>query len=161
VGDSAGTLNVAKIKGVHMALRAGMLAADHYAECRDASGFDAAWRASDSARELRRIRNVRPGFRWGLWRGLMNAALETVTFGKLPWTLANHEDWTVMQMRERVDALPPDDYARELPPRDRLASVFFAATAHDENQPVHLKVADTDICVGRCVVEYGNPCTRF
>ncbi len=50
---------------------------------------------------------------------------------------------------------------RSLPPRDRLAGVYFAATEHDEDQPVHLHVADTSICVTRCAEEYGNPCTRF
>ena len=46
-------------------------------------------------------------------------------------------------------------------PRDRLQGVYYAATSHDEDQPVHLKVADTNICVTRCVEEYDNPCTRF
>ena len=50
---------------------------------------------------------------------------------------------------------------RELPPRDRLAGVYFAATEHDEDQPIHLHVADTNVCVTKCSVEYGNPCTRF
>ncbi|HSS06786.1 MAG TPA: 4Fe-4S dicluster domain-containing protein, partial [Rhodanobacteraceae bacterium] len=50
---------------------------------------------------------------------------------------------------------------RTLPPRDRLAEVYFAATEHDEDQPVHLRVADTNICITRCVEEYGNPCQRF
>ena len=46
-------------------------------------------------------------------------------------------------------------------PRDRLAGVYFAATEHDEDQPIHLRVLDTSICVGRCAEEYKNPCTRF
>jgi electron-transferring-flavoprotein dehydrogenase len=50
---------------------------------------------------------------------------------------------------------------RVLPPRDRLASVYFAATEHDENQPNHLQILEPDICVSRCTEEYGNPCTRF
>jgi ferredoxin-like protein FixX len=50
---------------------------------------------------------------------------------------------------------------RSLPPRDRLASVFFAGNVHDEAQPVHLKVLDTSICVNRCTKEYGNPCQNF
>ena len=50
---------------------------------------------------------------------------------------------------------------RALPPRDRLAFVFFAATTHDENQPVHLHVADTAICATRCAAEFGNPCANF
>ena len=57
---------------------------------------------------------------------------------------------------------PKRDYIeRTLPPRDRLAEVYFAATEHDEDQPIHLHVADTNICVTKCAAEYQNPCTRF
>ena len=160
-GDSAGTLNVPKIKGVHMALRAGMLAAENFHETGGSAGFDRRWRSSASAAELRKVRNIRPGFRAGLWPGLANAALETVTFGKLPWTLPNHADWSALE-KIAEHSSPERDWAeRTLPPRDRLASVYYAGNAHDENQPVHLKVADTTICATRCRVEYDNPCTRF
>ena len=57
--------------------------------------------------------------------------------------------------------LERDYVTRTLAPRDRLASVFFASTAHDENQPVHLHVSDTSVCADRCAREYDNPCTRF
>lgn len=99
--------------------------------------------------------------RFRVWTGMANAALETVTFGKLPWTLNNHADWS--SLKKKPGYQPPERQweTRELPPRDRLASVYFAATAHDENQPVHLKVADTSICATRCAEEYGNPCTAF
>jgi electron-transferring-flavoprotein dehydrogenase len=50
---------------------------------------------------------------------------------------------------------------RALAPRDRLQAVYYAATEHDEDQPVHLKVADTSICITTCAEEYNNPCTRF
>ncbi|HET7921553.1 MAG TPA: electron transfer flavoprotein-ubiquinone oxidoreductase [Gammaproteobacteria bacterium] len=160
IGDAAGTLNVPKIKGVHMAIRSGMLAAEHLAEHATSEGFDARWRASPSARELHKVRNIRPGFHKGLWFGLLNAALETITFGKLPWTLRNHADWKSLETQDA--GFPEPDYVtRSLPPKDRLSSVFFAATTHDESQPAHLKVPDTSICVGRCVTEYANPCTRF
>ena len=159
VGDAAGMINVPKIKGTHMALRAGMLAAEHLvAEAGDR--FDAGWRASPSAAELRRVRNIRPGFHHGLWAGLANAALETVTLGHTPWTLRNHADHSALHLLS-AGAPPPDYVERTLEPRDRLASVYFAATEHDEDQPVHLHVADTNICVTRCRQEYGNPCTRF
>ena len=160
IGDAAGTINVAKIKGVHMAIRCGMLAAEHLAEKGTSEGFDVAWRASPSAKELHTVRNLRPGFRWGLWLGLLNAAIETVTFGLLPWTLKNHADWSSLRKREqRADEA--DKIERTLPPRDRLASVYFATTSHDEHQPAHLKVSDTNICATKCAEEYGNPCTRF
>ena len=160
IGDAAGLLNVPKIKGTHQAIRSGMLAAEHIAEHGAAEGFDARLRASPAMAELKQVRNVRPGFHKGLWFGLANAVLETITFGKLPWTLKNHADWKSLKKLDE-ELSEPAYVARTLPPKDRLSSVFFAATAHDENQPAHLKVPDTNICIGRCAEEYGNPCTRF
>jgi electron-transferring-flavoprotein dehydrogenase len=164
IGDAAGTLNVPKIKGVHMALASGMIAAERLAEDGTGEGFDAAWHASDSARELRKVRNIRPGFRRGLWLGLANAGWETVTGGRSPWTLKNHADHdTLRRVGDARRAGVEDGWLseRELPPRDRLASVYFAATAHEESQPVHLHVADTTVCATICHEEYRNPCTRF
>jgi electron-transferring-flavoprotein dehydrogenase len=111
--------------------------------------------------ELHTVRNVKPGFKRGLWFGLFNAAWETVTRGKSPWTLRNKPDWCQMEKLAEYDAPDRGWGERTLAPRDRLAGVYFAATEHDEDQPVHLKVLDTSICVSRCTVEYGNPCTRF
>ncbi|HEU0277231.1 MAG TPA: electron transfer flavoprotein-ubiquinone oxidoreductase [Rhodanobacteraceae bacterium] len=174
IGDAAGLMNVPKIKGTHQAIRSGMLAAEHFAERASAQGFDARLRASPIVRELKKVRNIRPGFHRGMWWGLANAAWETVTVGRSPWTLKNHADWSAL---DKLDPPPatkfdrpgpnatsprePGWVDRTLPPRDRLASVYFAATEHDEDQPVHLKVIDTNICVDRCTIEYGNPCTRF
>ena len=162
VGDSAGLLNVPRIKGTHQAIRSGMLAAAHLAgNGLQPAGFDAALRASPAMAELRRVRNIKPGFKKGLWPGLANAAWETAVRGASPWTLKVTPDWCAL---DRVDAheQPRRDYVqRSLPPRDRLQGVYYAATEHDEDQPVHLKVADTSICVERCTVEYANPCTRF
>jgi electron-transferring-flavoprotein dehydrogenase len=161
VGDAGGTLNTPKIKGIHQAIRSGLCAAAHFVERGSSAGFDARWRASAGGRELYRVRNIRPGFRHGLLVGLANAGLETLTMGKLPWTLANHADDTALKRLDEYAS--PDRHwgDRELPPRDRVASVFFAATTHDENQPVHLHVADTAVCATRCIADYGNPCTNF
>ena len=161
VGDCAGTLNVPKIKGTHQAMKAGMLAAEHIAETGAAEGFDARLRASEVVRELYKVRNIRPAFYKGFWRGFLRAAIETVTAGKLPTTLRVHGDDTAL--RKLAEYTAPDRrwVERDLPPRDRLASVYFAATAHDEDQPVHLQILQPDICTTRCVEEYGNPCTRF
>src|SRR5277367_1655173 len=92
VGDAGGTLNTPKIKGIHQAIRSGMTAAAHYVQTGSSAGFDKRWRDSAGGRELYKVRNFRPGFRRGLWVGLANAVLETITFGKLPWTLKNHAD---------------------------------------------------------------------
>ena len=160
VGDAGGTLNFPKIKGIHQAVRSGVTAAEHIAATGTSIGFDARWRASEGGRELRKVRNIKPGFKRGLWFGLMNAGLETLTFGKLPWTLHNEANWKLAKL-DSFESPDREWGARDLPPRDRLASVFLAATAHDESQPVHLKVSDLSICAGRCSVEYANPCTRF
>jgi electron-transferring-flavoprotein dehydrogenase len=166
IGDGAGLLNVPKIKGTHQAIRSGMLAAEHLAQslaqgALTAEGFDAALRASAAMAELRGVRNIKPGFKRGLWFGMFNAAWETVTGGLSPWTLHNKPDWSSLD-KLGIQEQPKRDYLqRTLAPRDRLQGVYFAATQHDENQPVHLVVHDTSICIERCTVEYDNPCTRF
>jgi electron-transferring-flavoprotein dehydrogenase len=160
IGDAAGMLNVARLKGVHQAIRSGVLAAEHIVRTGGGAGFDAALRASAVGRELRRVRNIKPGFKRGLWLGLANAAFETAIGGRSPWTLQHRASDTTLRLID--PAMPPPAPApRALPPRDRSAAVFLAQTVHEEQQPVHLIVADTSICAGRCVREYANPCTRF
>ena len=111
--------------------------------------------------ELKKVRNVKPAFKRGLWVGLLNAGLETVTAGKMPWTLKNTASHAALQRLDEFKSPNRDWEERTLPPRDRLASVFFATTTHDENQPIHLHVRDTTICATRCAQEFDNPCTRF
>ncbi|MBN8727267.1 MAG: electron transfer flavoprotein-ubiquinone oxidoreductase [Xanthomonadales bacterium] len=172
IGDAAGLMNVPKIKGTHQAMRSGMLAAEHLAERGSSAGWDTKLRDSTVMAELRKVRNIRPGFHKGLWLGLANAGWETLTAGLSPWTLKNRADWASLHTLDAAirDSKPgpdapsaeqPEYVARTLPPRDRLAGVYFSATEYDEDQPVHLKVADTSICVDRCTIEYGNPCQRF
>ncbi len=171
IGDTAGLLNVPKIKGTHQAIRSGMLAAEHLAPSLDPAGFDAKLRASDAMAELRQVRNIKPGFKRGLWFGMLNAGWETLVRGASPWTLQITADWRSYDKLDKPMQVEPAQLTspeeqqryiqRTLPPRDRLAGVYFAATEHDEDQPVHLIVHDTSICVTRCTEEYGNPCTRF
>jgi len=160
IGDSAGLLNVPKIKGTHQAMKSGMLAAEHIAENGTTEGFDTRLRASDIVAELKKVRNIRPGFQNGLWKGMATAAVETVTAGKLPRTLSNHADHHQYRKLDQT-GFELDWVDRELPPRDRLASVYFASTEHDEDQPIHLKIIEPDICFSQCEEEFGNPCTRF
>ncbi len=161
IGDAAGTLNFPKIKGIHQAIRCGMLAAEHLAEWGTPAGFDARYRSSAGGAELRAVRNFKPGFKRGLWFGLANAGLEVLTGGRTPWTLRNTDNAAAMRKLDDYSSPDRNWVERTLPPRDRLASVFYAATTHDESQPVHLKVSDTTLCGDRCAREFGNPCTRF
>src|SRR5499427_137150 len=161
IGDAGGTLNFARIKGVHQAIRSGTLAGQHIAETGGGAGFDARWRASQVGRELRRVRNFKPAFKRGMWLGLVNAAWEMLTGGHSPWTLKNRADWSRLARLAEFESPDRGWVERTLPPRDRVSFVFFAGNAHEESQPVHLKVADTRICVERCTQEFGNPCERF
>ena len=161
IGDAGGTLNFAKIKGIHQAIRSGTLAGEHIAEHGTSAGFDAKWRASVGGRELRKARNFKPAFKRSLWLGLLNSAWEMLTCGKSPWTLKNTADWSRLKQLDQYTSPDRGWVQRSLPPRDRLAAVFFAGNTHDEAQPVHLKVADTSICIDRCSREFGNPCQNF
>jgi electron-transferring-flavoprotein dehydrogenase len=107
------------------------------------------------------VRNIKPGFHRGLWFGLANAAWETATAGLSPWTLRNRENHLELHRLETAPVVDRGWVVRDLPPRDRLADVFFAGNVHDEHQPAHLLVHDTTVCATRCIVEFGNPCENF
>jgi electron-transferring-flavoprotein dehydrogenase len=161
VGDGGGTLNVPKIKGVHQAVRSGALAGEHLAGTGGSAGYDRSWRTSPGGVELHKVRNIRPGFKYGMWMGMMNGALETITAGHTPWTLANHADHSALRRLDQYASPERGWSERTLKPRDRVSAVFFAGNSHEESQPVHLKVADTNICATRCAQDYGNPCQYF
>ena len=164
IGDAAGTLDVARLKGIHQAMRCGMLAAEHLGSVPAGVGFDALWRDSPGGRALHKVRNIKPGFKHGLWLGLANGLLETLLQGHTPWTLRHTaNDATLRRLDAGAAARSAGSSAleRTLAPRDRTAAVYLASTAHDEHQPIHLHVADTSVCADRCAREYNNPCTRF
>jgi electron-transferring-flavoprotein dehydrogenase len=122
-------------------------------------------RASWIGAELRRVRNFHAGFRHGLVPGLFHAGMQQISGGRglidpLP-TEAGHERLHRLDDR-RAPAEPKDGFRPDgRLTFDRLTDVFHSGTRHEEDQPSHLKVADTAICENRCTVEYGNPCQRF
>jgi len=170
IGDSASFLNSQRLKGIHMAIKSGMLAAETIFEALRAADTSAKTLAefprkieqSWIARELRSVRNFHQSFQHGLWLGLAQTAIQFVTGGRglvdPMRTRAGHEEYHKL------------DSARPAPPRfagdgvltfDRLTDVYHSGTRHEEDQPCHLHVLDLNICVGRCVTEYGNPCQYF
>jgi electron-transferring-flavoprotein dehydrogenase len=169
VGDTAGFLNVPKIKGTHTAMKSGMLAAETIAEALAGgrpsapSGYTEKLRASWLWDELYRVRNIRPGFaKWGLWGGLVNAAVDTYVFrGRAPWTLHHtHPDNTTLMdaaAAPRIDYPKPDGTLTF----DRLSSVFISNTNHEENQPVHLRLRDPQLAISVNWEKYRSPETRY
>ncbi len=167
VGDTAGFLNVPKIKGNHMAMKTGMTAAEEIAKLlqdnsgmRECTGYDAAFRASWAYQELYKVRNIRPGFHWGLWAGLLHAAFQTIGGWRLPYTLKNHADYK--QIDKAKDSVPID-YPKPdgVLTFDRLTSVQLSNTMHEEDQPAHLKLKDPSVPVSVNLPEWAEPAQRY
>ena len=179
VGDSAGFLNAARLKGIHSAIKSGMLAAETI--------FDALLEADYSARtlqeyehrvkqswitpELRRYRNFHAGFRHGRWLGMANAGLQFITGGRAWGILDRDHQEAGHEAMQKLSAYGyhGDNIAQRYKDLrfdgqltfNKVTDVYHAAVAHDEDQPAHLHVLDTNVCTTRCAEEYGNPCQRF
>ena len=169
IGDSAGFVNVPKIKGSHTAMKTGMVAAEALAGALAADrpalleDYPAQLRASWVWEELRGVRNIRPGFaRFGFWGGLGHAALDTyVLRGKAPWTLHHpHPDNETLLTAEQAPriAYPKPDGVLTF---DRLSSVFISNTNHEENQPAHLTLRDPEVAITVNWDRYRSPETRY
>jgi electron-transferring-flavoprotein dehydrogenase len=164
IGCAAGFLNVPKIKGSHTAMKSGMVAAETV--FRRLSGDAAAdYRAALAASwvwpELHAVRNVRPGFRWGLWAGLAHAALDTYLWrGKAPWTLRHTADHLHLKKAAAAEpiAYPKPDGVLTF---DRLSSVFISNTNHEENQPAHLKLRVPERAIAVNYALYDSPEQRY
>ena len=177
VGDSGSFLNGQRIKGIHTAMKSGMLAAETIIGAFDHQDF-----TSHTLRhfedkvnlswiydELHPVRNFHASFQSGRWSALINSGLQFVTKG-LAWGfmpkehhVAGHERMEKLSengkpsFKERYAAVKFDKQLTF----DKITDVYHAAVAHDEDQPSHLHVLDTEICATRCAEEYGNPCQRF
>jgi electron-transferring-flavoprotein dehydrogenase len=169
IGDSAGFLNVPKIKGSHTAMKSGMLAAEAVAEAlagnrpAEPESFTAKIQASWVWEELSAVRNIRPAFaKFGLYGGLAYAGLDTyVLRGRAPWTMHHaHADHEMLKEATKVQpiAYPKPDGVLTF---DKLSSVFISNTNHEENQPVHLHLRDPGLWRGVNWDEYRSPESRY
>ncbi len=165
IGDTAGFLNVPKIKGTHTAMKSGMLAAEAIIESNmdwggECTGYPEKLKASWVWKELRSVRNIRPGFHKGMWFGLINAMWETVTFGLSPWTFKNHADHA--QLKKAKDC-PKIEYPKPdgVLTFDLLTNLSFSNTNHAKNQPSHLRLRDPSIPIGVNLPEYDEPAQRY
>lgn len=172
VGDTAGFLNVPRIKGIHAAMKSGMLAAEAVAEVlseeasessnAEAVNYTSLFRNSWLFSELNKVRNVRPAFKWGLLGGLVYGALEEYVFkGKAPWTLrhqrADYASLRPAQDCQKIDYPKPDGKLTF----DRMSSVFLAGISHAENQPVHLRLHNPELAISVNYQKFASPETRY
>jgi electron-transferring-flavoprotein dehydrogenase len=168
VGDAAGFLNAARLKGVHLAIKSGMMAAEAIAGALASGDTSAAglarytelFEASWAREELWRVRNFRQAFDSGLFAGLIDAGVQLVTGGRgFVRRRKGHKDHTTTARIESARMTKPAfDGKLAL---DKLTDVYWSGAIHDEHQPSHLVVTDPAICVERCTVEFGNPCKDF
>ncbi len=172
-GDTGGFLNGGRLKGIHLAIKSGMLAAESAFECPLAGDFSAAKLAgyekgvaeSWAGAEMKSMRNFHQAFDGGLWTALPRTGFQMFTGGLDPLGdhLAGHAGHE--RMKKLRDVYPSGKPAAVKADGkltfDKLADVYLSGTMHDEDQPVHLLVADTSVCATKCREEYGNPCQHF
>ena len=178
VGDAAGFLNSMRLKGIHLAMKSGICAAEAAFEAVRAGDVSAAKlarfqhlvNAGSLRRELYPVRNIHQAFGAGLLAGTAFAGYSLVTGGWWPRgplpSEAGHERMARLARYYRTERPDPDDTSNAVKVDrtvtfDKLTNVHYSGTRHDEDQPVHLLVQDTDVCRTRCREEYGNPCVRF
>ena len=169
IGDAAGFLNVPRIKGIHLAIQSGIIAAEAAFETltkpsphpTELTTYPERIQRSWMMKELYKARNVRPGFQYGLYIGLANAAFETyITRGKSPWTLSHHADHTTLHLASESEKIvyPKPDGVITF---DKPSSVYLTNTFHEENQPCHLKLLDNNIPIDINYQQYASPETRY
>lgn len=176
-GDSAAFLNAQRLKGIHLAMKSGMLAAEtifHALKKNDTSAatlktYKEAVDASWIKEELWSVRNFHQAFESGLVTGMVHAGAQFFTRGRgFTAKMLSPETHTHMKKVKELGLKNRDDViasrAKEFDLKltfDKLSDVYKSKTLHEEDQPVHLHVADTEICRTKCREEYGNPCQFF
>lgn len=170
LGDSGGLLNGERLKGIHTAIKSGMIAAETILEAlisddfsnTTLSKYEERVKESYIGNELYKSRNFHQAFDKGRMVGLAVAGVSMVTGGRLPSRLpikAGHQHLhkITSYKGDRYQGLRYDDKLTFA----KLTDVYYSSTQHNEDQPCHLLVTDTNICVNRCTEEYGNPCQNF
>ena len=170
IGDSASLLNSQRLKGIHIAIKSGMLAAETVFEAlksgdtssKTLSTFPQKIEQSWIKRELWAVRNFHQGFRNGLYAGLFHAGLQFVTGGRgLTDPMRTRPGYEEYHKLNGAEPTPERFKGDGVLTFDRLTDVYHSGTRHEEDQPCHLIVHDLNICSNRCTIEYGNPCQYF
>ena len=173
IGDSAGFLNGQRLKGIHLAMKSGMLASDTIKDAlkendfseksllRYQDKFERSW----AYKELYKSRNFHQGFKKGLLYGMANAGMGLVTNGRgfgIYNRLSSRDGHEHITNRNNFKNFNKYDikYDGKII-LDKLTDVYYSATSHNEDQVPHLHINDQSICIEKCKEEYGNPCQNF
>jgi len=169
VGCSAGFVNLPRIKGSHNAMKTAMLAAEAafaaLGEQRahdELTAYESAWRSSWVYEDLYKVRNVKPGLRWGMWAGSLHGGLHMwlndLGLGALvPWTMRHrHADHESLRPAAEMPGIAYPKYDGTIT-FDKLSSVYLSNTNHEEDQPVHLQLRDPAIPVDVNLRIYDGP----
>lgn len=174
IGDSASLLNSQRLKGIHTAIKSGMLAAETIFEglrtgdtsSKTLSAYPQKLEQSWIKKELWEVRNFHQSFQRGFWPGMIHAGIQFITGGHglvdPMRSRPGHEEYR--KIDGTVDGNPAAEERFKGDGKltfDRLTDVYHSGTRHEEDQPCHLVVADTNVCSTRCAEEYGNPCQYF
>ena len=169
VGDSGSNLNISRLKGIHTAIKTGMIAADTILDAiekddfTDAvlSGYEKRFDDSWLKKELWKVRNYRQEFKSGFKLGAAKAGIKFMLGGIGKDRIPLEADHTEMvKLADAKEAPPPLEYDGKYL-IDKRSQVYLSGAMHGEHQPTHLHVADLDICRTTCATEYGNPCEAF
>jgi electron-transferring-flavoprotein dehydrogenase len=173
IGDSASLLNSQRLKGIHTAIKSGMLAAETIYEAlcagdtsaKTLSAYARKLEESWIKKELWEVRNFHQAFHGGLWGGILQSGLQFVTGGRgLVDPMRSEAGYKEYTNLHRPATLVDQSGRFKCDGKltfDRLTDVYHSGTRHEEDQPCHLIVLDPNICGDRCVREYGNPCQYF
>ena len=166
VGCEAGFLNVPKIKGTHLAMKSGMLAAESIFELIDKEKeitlYEQKIKKSWLYKELHSVRNIRPSFKWGFWKAIVYSAIDTYLFrGKAPWTIkhdgSDHNSLSEKKHFSPINYPKPDGVISF----DKLTNLSFSGTNHEEDQPCHLTLLNKDVPIEVNLERFDNPETRY
>jgi electron-transferring-flavoprotein dehydrogenase len=169
IGDSSSFLDSQRLKGIHLAMKSGMLAAETIFEALKAGDysqktlgeFQKKVEQSYVRSELWKVRNFHQSFQHGMLRGFLHTAFQQISGGRGlidPMRAeAGYKHYEMIKGRAAPERFKSDGKLTF----DRLTDVYHSGTRHEEDQPCHLRVSDLNVCATKCVEEYGNPCQYF
>jgi len=173
IGDSASFLDSQRLKGIHLAMKSGMLAAETIFESlksgdtttKSLGKFQQCVEQSYIRDEMWKVRNFHQSFQHGMFEGFVHTAFQQITGGRGLMD-PMRVDAGYQHYKKRNATAPAASGEERFKGDgkltfDRLTDVYHSGTRHNDDQPCHLHILDPNVCVTKCVEEYGNPCQYF